>query len=303
MVLRRNWRPPAGLLKRARNYADELPARWHPSGRTVALNDGSGIGLHVVSEGPVDAPHVLLLHGFVQSSWCWRHNLAELGQHFRVHAVCAAGFGWSDKPRDADFGLSSRARRTIALMDALGIDRAHLVGNSLGGALCTWLAATAPERVERCVLLNPAGPGRYPMAFVAWLQRQRFGPLYMLPGVSIAFWIGLRYAAYAGIDVDETYMKHFLAPLAQPGAVDAALAVATTYNRDMQRLAAHIPHANKPTLVIRGLQDRVIPGRVVQHHADVLADARVLRYANSAHCPHEEEPARCNADILGFLGE
>jgi len=301
MVLDRNWRPPKGLLKTVRKHAADLPDRWHPSGRMVALPGHAGLRLHVVSEGPEDAPPVLLLHGFVQSSWCWRNNIERLAEHHRVHAVCAAGFGWSDKPGDLSYALADRARRTIALMDALGIARAHLVGNSLGGALASWLAARVPDRVGRVVLANPAGPGVYPMAFIAWLQRQRFGPLYMLPGVSIAFWIGLRYAAYAGIDVDEHYMRHFAAPLAQPGAVDAALAVAVAYNKDMKALGDLLPIARKPTLVIRGVQDRVLPGRIIEHHAAALPHARLVRYPASAHCPHEEEPLRFDRDVLRFL--
>jgi pimeloyl-ACP methyl ester carboxylesterase len=112
---------------------------------------------HVVVSGPPDAPPLVLLHAMLATATVWRPNVEGLSRHFRVYAVDILGqYGKS---------ISSKAigsRRQLAdwmcdLFDALGITRASLVGNSYGAFVALNQAALAPERVDRCVMINPAG--------------------------------------------------------------------------------------------------------------------------------------------------
>ena len=274
---------------------------WHPAGRHIRIADegGEALGLHAVTLGA--GPDVLLLHGFVQASWAWRFNLDALAEHFTVHALCVPGFGWSDKPTSGDLRLVDQARRVLAWLDCMAIARADLVGNSLGGALALQVAALAPDRVRRLVLLNPAGAGSYPMAWLASLQRRAWAPLLALPGVPAGLKLGLRFAAYAQLPVDDTYMAHFLAPLTTPGAAAAALTVAQHYNADLASLHRRLRGILQPTLVVRGRADRVMPEAVVWRVANGLHDARVVDFEASGHCPMEEEPARFNRLVVEFL--
>ncbi len=275
---------------------------WSDTCRLVDVNDraAGSTRLHAVSAG--DGPDVLFLHGYVQSSWCWRHQLHGLSDDFRIHALCAAGFGWSDKPMDASYRVAARAERTLAWMDAVGIERASLVGNSLGGALAVQMAAMAPDRVDKVVLVNPAGPGRYPMLLVSRLMRQQWSLAFMAPAIGAGLWLGLRYAAYSQMPLDDEYMQHFLAPLAADGAVQAAMAAARYYTRDMQAVGDLARDVTHPTLVLRGRHDRIIPARAVDHYRKAIRGAEARIFDHSGHCPHEEEPAAFNDAMRAFLG-
>lgn len=257
------------------------------------------IQVHCVTAGT--GPDVVLLHGYVQSSWCWRHNIDVLARQFRVTAVCALGLGWSDKPLHASYRLAARSERTLQLLDALGIERAHMVGNSLGGALAMHLAQNSPSRVGKVVLVNPAVAGHYPMAWLARTMRPRWRRAFRAPGVSAGFWLGLRVAAYHRVDVDETYMRHFLGPLAQPGAVEAALLVARYYARDLALVSDRLHDLHAPLHLVIGKHDRIVPATVTRALGERLPGAAVATFEHSAHCPHEEEPERFNANISAFL--
>ena len=118
--------------------------------------DGGAIAY--LDEGPGDAEAVLLLHGMPTSSWLWRKvvpGLASAG--LRVVAPDLLGYGASHKPADrALYEVPRQADRLVALLDALGIERATVVVHDLGGAWGFELADRAPERISRLVVLNAA---------------------------------------------------------------------------------------------------------------------------------------------------
>jgi 2-hydroxymuconate-semialdehyde hydrolase len=104
---------------------------------------------------------VLLLHGSGAgvSGWAnWRGMLPLLAPEFRVLAPDLVGFGYTETPDDFEFSfMQSWIDQVMALLDGLGIERTHLVGNSFGGALSMWLASEYPERFDRLVLMGPGG--------------------------------------------------------------------------------------------------------------------------------------------------
>lgn len=283
---------------------------WHPCGQFVAAGDLPS--LHAVSlprqgpplpvaQGETQAEAIVFLHGYLQSSWAWRHNLAPLAKHFAVHALCLPGFGWSDKPRHLSYRLAKQAQRVLAAMDALGVQRAHLVGNSLGGALALQMALAAPQRVARLVLVNPASHGRYPMALAAALQHEWLEPLMYAPGGKLALTLGLRHAAYANLPVDRALVGSFWQPLQTPGAKRAALQVARYFNQDLKEVDDRLGEIRAPALLLWGRGDRIIPLASVQRLARKLGDARLELYDCSGHCPMEEEPLRFNREVQAFF--
>ena len=105
---------------------------------------------------------VILLHGLGGTKHSFFDTLAALSDHYRVHAMDLPGFGSSSKPTTAGYDAPYFARTVLRAMDELGIERAHLVGNSMGGRVAIELGLTAPERVRSLGLLCPA---------VAWIKR------------------------------------------------------------------------------------------------------------------------------------
>lgn len=289
--------------------AASAPPSWHPAGAWLDL-DGFGRIHHVSLPRLGAAPpaaaaeqprHLVLLHGFLQSSWTWRHNLEALRGAFDVHALCLPGFGWSDKPRHHSYRLALQAERVLAALAQLGALDCHLVGNSLGGALALQLQLLDPRPRRRLVLVNPASSGRYPMAALAALQHELLEPLLHLPGVGWGLGQGLRHAAYVKLAHDKAFVRQFLAPLDTPGARRAMLNVARYFNRDVAALEGRLGDIAAPVLLLWGKADRIVPLAAVARLERQLRDARLELYTGSGHCPMEEEPERFNGETLAFL--
>jgi pimeloyl-ACP methyl ester carboxylesterase len=131
---------------------DEIPPVPGVEHRDV---DAGGIRLHVAEAG--QGPPLILLHGWPQHWWCWRHLIPRLAERYRVLAVDLRGWGWSDAP-PGDYAKPTFAADIIALLDALGLDRVRLIGHDWGGYTAFLLALSHPERIERMVALDIAPP-------------------------------------------------------------------------------------------------------------------------------------------------
>ena len=133
------------------------PGTGNPAiGKDVEAN---GIRTNYLEAGSGDR-HVVLVHGSgpgVTAYANWRGVLPELGKDFHVVAPDMVGFGYSERPNDVTYRLDTWADQTVAVMDALGIEKAHLVGNSFGGAIALRLATRHPDRVDRLVLMGSVG--------------------------------------------------------------------------------------------------------------------------------------------------
>jgi pimeloyl-ACP methyl ester carboxylesterase len=134
---------------------------------------GDGVELAVLDEG--EGPAVLLLHGFPDSARLWRHQIPTLVQRgFRVVAPDLRGFGDSDKPADIEaYRIGHSVADLTTLLDALGIDVAHVVGHDWGAGIAWTMALVAPERVSKLVVLSvghPAVPRSLEQREKAWYQ-------------------------------------------------------------------------------------------------------------------------------------
>lgn len=113
-----------------------------------------GIRFHVAEAGDVDAPVVVLLHGWPSNWYCWREHFAPLAAAgLRPIAIDLRGFGWSETTPHG-YRKASMARDVLAVLDALNVDRFRLAGHDWGGFVAFLLGLAHPERVERLVLLN-----------------------------------------------------------------------------------------------------------------------------------------------------
>ncbi|MFD3872357.1 alpha/beta fold hydrolase [Streptomyces sp. NPDC058623] len=125
--------------------------------RTVTL---PGLELNVRFRPPVreGLPPALFVHGLGGSSQNWSALMEQLADSVDAEAVDLPGFGWSPPPADRDYSLSALARAVIRHLDAAGRGPVHLFGNSLGGAVCTRIAAVRPDLVRTLSLVSPALP-------------------------------------------------------------------------------------------------------------------------------------------------
>jgi pimeloyl-ACP methyl ester carboxylesterase len=121
--------------------------------------EANGIRTNYLESGSGDE-HVVLVHGSgpgVTSYANWRLVLPVLGEDFHCVAPDMVGFGYSERPENPDYSVQTWADQTLGVMDALGIGRAHMIGNSFGGAIALRLATQHPERVDKLVLMGSMG--------------------------------------------------------------------------------------------------------------------------------------------------
>jgi pimeloyl-ACP methyl ester carboxylesterase len=254
-------------------------------------------------------PDVLLLHGLGGTRASLFETAAALSRRYTVHAPDLPGFGSSGKPARGGYNAAWYAESILGLMDALAIDRAHLVGNSMGGRIAIEVGLTAPDRVGGLGLLCPA---------VAWLRRG-FHPIVrllrpefgLLPHafhravVASQFWS--MFCDRDAIDpaVGDLMVDEFRRIYQSAGARFAFLASARNiyleapYGRNgfYTRLAELVP----PALFIWGTHDPLIPAGFGRHVRKALPGAEQVVLDACGHVPQVERPEETNDLLMRFF--
>lgn len=260
--------------------------------------------MHVERYGHGGAP-VVLIHGFGTCAFLWRHVAPSLAvtQH-TAYAVDLLGYGESDRPFDADFGLAAQSEYLERALTALRVARAALVGIDMGAAVALHLAASRPERVARLVLINPIAFDEVPGGDIRSLQRNtaRFA-LRVSRGLFGAS--ALLTPVLTGSVVDPARMPPFLigryiAPFVGQEGVTHLLALARAVREtdlddlDLAEVRAH-------TLVVRGEKDEWVSAGVSQRLASEVPEGRVVTMPDVARLIPEEAPDELADMISAFV--
>lgn len=270
---------------------------WHPQGRFVEVE---GRRAHVVDVGR--GPPVLLLHGFLHSSFTWRATIDALAKRHRVIVPDLLGCGWSDRGA-GDYTLEGLSRWIAGVLDALDVGDLHAVlGNSLGGALALDLALREPSRVGRLALVSPlVARLALPSLPFRLLALPAFEPLFRATAGNPAFVRrALSWVAYRRRVVDQDVL-HGFGPLERPGSLLAATAMAGALRAASASIEARVASLVTPTLLVWGAHDGVLPLSYGRRVAGLLPAARLEVFDDCAHCAHEEDPARFHALLEAFL--
>jgi pimeloyl-ACP methyl ester carboxylesterase len=187
------------------------------------LIEANGLQFHVQDEG--SGRPVILLHGFPDTGDLWRNQVPALVDHgFRAIVPDMRGRGRSSKPEDvSDYRLSTIVRDVTGILDALGIERAHVVGHDWSAAVAWLVAALAPERVDRLVAISVGAPGTGSKPTLEELQKGWYRLLVLFEGVAEDLiqrddWYLFR-LFLGGAKDTERYVK----ALSEPGALTPAL--------------------------------------------------------------------------------
>lgn len=254
-----------------------------------------------------EGPAIMLLHGLGASLESWYFTIDALGKRARVFAPDIVYFGKSAKPeRDpqhADF-----VDFTFHFMDLFGLERAILVGNSMGGAIAAKAAMVYPERVPGLVLVDSAGFGR---ELAWWLKLRTL--IDVRPRGTPPPWL-TQFGLRAIFDDPARVSDEVLDLLVNIEQDDEALKTARrvlNIGVDWRGLkpfllqeirdAAHMIQA--PTLVVWGKQDRVVPVRHAYTARKLIPNARVHLFDHCGHTPQLEYPAQFNALLEAFANE
>jgi pimeloyl-ACP methyl ester carboxylesterase len=263
--------------------------------------DVAGLRLHVRDSGPRDAPVVILLHGFGASLHTWEPWSQMLSSICRVVRFDLPGFGLTGADPTGDYTDARSMQVLAALMDRLGVQRASLVGNSMGGRIAWKFAAQHPERVEKLVLISPDGYaspgvayGKKPVVpFAVKMMR------YTLPKPLLRMNLAAAYANPALL-TDGLVSRYYDLMLA-PGVRDAMIA-------RMEQLVLENPEPllarmQSPVLLLWGEKDALIPFENAADYARVLPNSTIASFAGVGHLPHEEAPAASLAPVQAFLAK
>jgi pimeloyl-ACP methyl ester carboxylesterase len=258
-----------------------------------------GMRLHVRDTGPRDAPAVLLLHGFGSSLHTWEAWARGLEATHRVVRFDQPGAGLSAPDRLGQYTDERGLQVVAALMDRLGLQRASLVGHSMGGRLAWRLAAEQPQRVHKLVLVAPDGfasPGfDYGKApEVGWLT----GLLrWTLPKPLLRASLAPAYADEAAMTDADVDRYHDL--LRAAGNRQALLD--RMGQLVLQPPAPWLQRIQAPTLLVWGAQDRMIPVANAADYQRLMPQAQLLALPAAGHLPQEEAADAALPVVAAFL--
>lgn len=265
------------------------------------LIDVAGIRLNVRDRGPRAAPAVILVHGFAGSLQTWDAWADGLAVDRRVIRFDLPGSALSAPDPTGRYTDARTGQVLIALMDQLGIERASIVGHSVGGRIAWTFAAQHPERVDKLVLVAPDGfaspgfdYGRAPeVSALFGLMR------YVLPKPLLRMQLNKTFADTDFVTDERVALNQDL--LRAPGSRDALLARGgQTVLIDPVPLLRTI---QAPTLLLWGEQDEMIPTGNAADYLAALPNARLVTFDKTGHLPQEEAAARSLAVVEKFLDE
>jgi pimeloyl-ACP methyl ester carboxylesterase len=264
-------------------------------------SNGVGIKFEVTGEG---AP-VVLLHGFPDTGRLWRHQVPALvDAGFQVIVPDQRGYGASDKPTDVDaYSVLHLSADVVAILDALGIERAHVVGHDWGAAVAWAVALFAPERVERLVVLSVGHPNAFRGAGLAQRERSWYMLLFQFEGIAETWlsangWANFRnWSRYP--EADEV-----IADLERDGSLTTGLnwyranvGPATLLEPPLQ-----LPPVTAPTMGVWSTDDvALLEHQMTASEEFVTGPWRYERLEGVGHWMQLEAPERVNALLLDFL--
>ncbi len=269
-----------------------------PEPREDWLTIGGG-RIYAMSAGARDDPAVVFIHGIGGSSGSWHAVIGAFAGTHRVVALDLPAHGQSDvaDPETTDYGVPGLARAVLDALTQLGIERATLVGHSLGGAVAIAAALAEPERVGRLVLVASGGLG---VEVSPHLVRLLAEP----PSEAASRALLELFFHDPGLVLDAGVAEHHAA-LGRPGAHAAVAAIAgRAFTGCEQRVArdGRLPAIPQPVLVVWGDRDRVIPMGHAERARAAFADVEVAIIADAGHAPQVEAPAAFTRVLTEFFG-
>ena len=259
----------------------------------------SGTSVRVRITGPKEAPAVILLHGFGSSLETWEAWAQALSAQYRVVRFDLPGCGLSEPDPTGQYDDARSLQLLTGLMDALRVEKAALVGNSMGGRIAWRYAAAFPERTSKLILISPDGfasPGfeyEKPPQIPSLLKLMK----YFLPRVLLRTNLAAAYADPSRLH-DATVDRYYDLLLA-PGNRDAMIQrMRQTVLTDPVPLLGRIV---APTLILWGQQDRLIPFSNSADYLRAMSNAHLHSFSDLGHVPHEEAPGELLPVLAQFL--
>jgi len=296
LTVRRDLHLGVGFLAATSGMTEEGRLRF----RTVPTADHR-ISLLEAGTGPP----AIAIHGLGATKASFLATVAALAPRFRVIAIDLPGFGDSDKPVGAPYDARYFATSVVQLLDALGLERAHLIGNSLGGRVALEAALRDPERVDRMALLAPslAWRRRRPWAPALRLVRPELGMLPHAPRPVVEHvldrFMPEARTGWAAAGVDE-FLRSFLTPRGRAAFYAAARQIYLEEPEGANGFWPRLRELSVPSLFVWGRRDTLVPLAFARHVTEAVPAAEHLEL-DCGHVPQMELPRETHAAIERFF--
>ncbi len=273
-----------------------LEARYvTPADRFV---DVDRLRVRIREEGPPDAPKLVLLHGFTFSLESFDAWAQELAKTHRVIRYDLSGHGLTGPDAQKRYAIAERVAFHEKVMDAIGVDKADLAGNSLGGLIAWRYAAAHPDRVGRLILIDSGG---YSINGVGDTPLMAPAPMKAYLLAAPAAGVAAAFAAIYGDDAKVTPARLALARdmLRRRGNGKAAIEHIAEFT--LADPSAELAKVSAPTLILWGGADALIPPAHADKFDAAIADSFLIVYDGAGHAPQEEVPEETLDDAKAFL--
>jgi pimeloyl-ACP methyl ester carboxylesterase len=252
-------------------------------------------------------PPVVLIHGFGGSMWQWEQQQHTLSQHFRILTLDLPGAGLSDKP-EIDYRPDQMLDFFVGFMDAVKIQQATLVGNSMGAGLAIGMALAHPTRVAKLVLID--GLPQHVMEKLTSPSVRR-----ALETTAPSWLVSFGNMLFGGLMI-ESVLKEIvhdpalLTPAViersnrnrqRPGLIKPIMTVRENLPLWESGFATRVGEITHPTLVIWGEEDRVFPIAVGEELHQTIKGSRFIRIPKAGHIPQWERPDLVNQELITFI--
>jgi pimeloyl-ACP methyl ester carboxylesterase len=252
-----------------------------------------GLRVHYQEAGRIDAPVVILIHGFASSNLVWSKVILELAEAgFRVIAPDLLGYGYSGKPKELDYTITRQSQMVVSFMRQLEIDSAVLIGSSYGGAVAATVALDHPELVKKLVLVGAVTnnrPTRYKLMrlFGSPIIGDILSPLLVGSRRLLRMRMKRVYDRHSW-EMDEKRVDARHIPLRTRGAHRAI--IRTVRRWDAERVSRDAHMMTRPTLIVWGENDREVSIEDGRRIHELIPKSRLFVFRDCGHLPHEEYP-------------
>ena len=252
-----------------------------------------GAKIRYLEAGDAAKPTVILLHGLGAQAESWQLNIPALAQNYRVIALDQIGFGKSDKPF-LKYRVGTYADFLDKFMSELKIEKASLVGNSLGGWVAAFYAMKYPSKVERIVLADASGLMPKEIDFSRIYQLNNSTRDEIRANLKLIF-------ANPALQNNEALVDQFFTLRIAAGDGYTISSLIESIKRKEDFLDDRLGEIKRPTLIIWGRQDGLLPVSDGERFNKGIVDSRLVVFDNCGHAPQFEKAADFNKTVLEFL--
>lgn len=278
---------------------------------THAFITTNGVDLHYVTQG--EGPLMLMLHGFPEFWYSWRHQLPEFSQNYKVVALDLRGYNDSDKPKEGSaYVMKEFIKDLEGVIKGLGYESCILVGHDWGGMIAWFFAYAHPDMVEKLIILNIPHPAKFAegLRTPQQLLKSSYAFFFQIPGVpelllqandyqaiaSVFTAMAIKKTAFSSVDI-EVYKD----AIAKRGALTAALNYYRNAFQDGVFNQQQWGVLQIPTLMIWGENDLALGKELTYGTQAYVRDFQIQYIPNCSHWVQQEQPELVNQYMREFL--